>query len=66
MLQLDLDEELELDEQDSIILISSLTSPKTITELLTEAEFDSLHESSRTRRHLSTVFNDQDKYFAQS
>ena len=47
--RLDPNEELKLDEQDSIILNSTLTSPKTIKELPTESHVDSLHESSRSR-----------------
>ena len=63
MLRLDPDEKLKLDEQDSIILNSTLTSPKTIIELPTKSYVDSLHERSRNRRDLSSVFNDQDNEF---
>ena len=56
-------EELKLDEQDSIVLNYALTSPKTIIELPTKSYVDSLHESSRNRRDLSSVFNDQDNEF---
>ena len=52
-----------LDEQDSIILNSTLTSPKTIIEIPTKSYFDSLHEINRNRRDLSSVFNDQDNEF---
>ena len=63
LLRLDPNEKLKLDEQDSIILNSSLTSPKTIRDLPTKSYVDSLHESSRNRRNLSAVFNDQDNEF---
>ena len=60
MLRLDPDENLKLNEQDSINPNSTLTSPKTTIELPTQSFVDSLHESSRSRRQLSSVFNDQD------
>ena len=63
MLRLDPEEKLKLDEQDSIVLNSTLTSPKTIKELPTKSYVDSLHESSRNRRDLASVFNDQDNEF---
>ena len=63
LLRLDPDEKLKLDEQDSIILNSTLTSSKTIIELPTKSYVDSLHESSRNRRDLSSVFNDEDNEF---
>ena len=63
LLRLDLDEQLKLDEQDSIVLNSNLTSPKTIIELPTIKYNDCLHESSRNKRDLSSVFNDQDNEF---
>ena len=63
MLRLDPDEKLKLDEQDSKILNSNLTSPKAIIELPKKSYVDSLHESSRNRRDLSSVFNDQDNEF---
>ena len=66
LLRLDPDEKLKLDEQESIVLNSTLTSPKTIIELPTKSYFDSLHESSRNRRDLSSVFNDQDIEFDNS
>ena len=59
LLRLDPDETLKLDEQDSIVLCSTLTSPKTIKEISTESYVDSLRESSRNRQDLSSVFNDQ-------
>ena len=46
-----------------MVLNSNLTSPKTIIELPTKSYVDSLHESSRDRRELSSVFNDQDNEF---
>ena len=64
LLRLDPDEQLKLDEQDSIVLNSISTSPKNITiKLPTKSYVDSLHESSRKRRDLSSVFNDQDNEF---
>ena len=43
LLRLDPEEKINLDEQDSIILNSTLTSPKTIIELPTRSYVDSLH-----------------------
>ena len=63
LLRLDPDKELNLDEQHSIIPNSTLTSPRTIIELPTKSYVDSLHESSRKRRDLSSVFIDQDNEF---
>ena len=63
LLRLDPDEKLKLDEQGSIVLNSTLTSPKTILEIPTKSYVDSLHESSRNRRDLSSVFIDQDNVF---
>ena len=63
MLRLDPDEQLKLHEQDSIVLTSTLTSTKAIIELPTESYVDSLHEISRNRRDLSSVFNDQNNEF---
>ena len=60
LLSLDPDEKSKLDEQNSIILNSTLTSPKTIIELPTKSYVDSLHESNRNRCDISSVFNDQD------
>ena len=50
LLRLDPDEQLKLDEQDSIIPNSTLVSPKTIKEVPTKSYVDSLNESSRNRR----------------
>ena len=58
-LRLDPDEKINLHEQDSIVLNSSLTSPKTIIELPTESYVDSLHKIIRCRRDILSVFNDQ-------
>ena len=57
------DEKLNLGEQDSIFLNSSLTLPNTLIELPTESYVNSSHETSRNRRDLSSVFNDQDNEF---
>ena len=63
LLRLDPDRKLELDEQDSIIPNSTLTSPKTIIEIATKSYADSLHEINRIRRDLFLVFKDQDNEF---
>ena len=63
LLRSDLDEKLNLDEQDSIVLNSFSTLPKTITELPTKSYVDSFYESSRNTRDLSSVFNDPDNEF---
>ena len=63
LLRLDPEEKLQLDEQDSISLNSTLTTSKTIIKLPTKSYVDRLHESSRNRRDLSSVFNDQDSEF---
>ena len=63
LLRLDPNEKLQLDEQDSLIFNSTLTSPKTVIEVPTKSYIDSLHESSRNRRDLSSTFDDQDKEF---
>ena len=60
LLRLHPDEKLNLDEQDSILLNSILTLLNTIIELPTKSYVDSSHESSRNRRDLSSVFDDQD------
>ena len=60
LLSLDPEGKLKLDEQDSISLNFTLPFPKTILEIPTKSYVDSLHESSRNRRYLSSVFNDQD------
>ena len=49
LLRLDPDEQLNLDEQDCIVVIATLTSPKTIIEIPTETYVDSLHEIYRNR-----------------
>ena len=63
LLLLDFDEKLKQDEQDSIIPNSMLTSSKTKIEIPTKSYVDSLHESSRNRADLSTVFTDHDNEF---
>ena len=63
LLRLDPGEQLKLDEQDSIILNSALTSPKTIIEVATKSYVDSLHEINRNRQDLSSVFNDPNNEF---
>ena len=60
LLRLDPDEKLKLDDQDSINLNSTLTSLKTLIELPNKPDVDSLHESSKNRPDLLSVFNDQD------
>ena len=62
-MRLDPRQKITLDEQDSILPNSTLSFPNTIIELPTKSYVDSLHESSRNRRYLSSVFNDQDKKF---
>ena len=60
LLRLDPDEKLDLDNQDSIILNSALTSPKKIIEIPTKAYIDSLHEENeRSRRDLGLDFYDE-------
>ena len=61
LLRLDPNDQSKLDEQDSIVLNSTLTSPKTVIELPSKSNVDSLHEINRNRRDLSSVFNDQKK-----
>ena len=63
LLRLDLDEKLKLDEQDSIVLNSTLTSQKKIKEILTKSYNDSLSENDRDRRDLSTSFSEEDIEF---
>ena len=59
-LRLDPDETLDLDNQDSIILNSTLTSPKTKIEIPTKAYIDKLHdENERSRRDLGLDFRDE-------
>ena len=60
LLRLDPDEKWKLDEQDSIIDNSTLTSPKTVIEIPTKAHIDSLHdENERNRRDLEISFYDK-------
>ena len=63
LLRLDRDEKLNLDEKGSIILNSSLRSPKTILEIPTKSYVDNLQEISRKGRDLSSVYIDQDNEF---
>ena len=63
LLRLDLNEKLNPDGQDSVILNSASTSPKTIIETPTKSLVDSLNESSRSRRSLLSVFKDQRNEF---
>ena len=63
LLRLHADEKLNIGERDSILLNSTLTLPNTLIELPTKSYVDSLHESSRNRRDLSSVFNDEDNEF---
>ena len=60
LLSLNPDENLKLDGEDSVILTSTFTSPKSLIELPTKAHVESLSESSGSRRDMFTVFNDQD------
>ena len=55
LLRLDPDGKVELDEQDPIVPNSTLTLPKTITELPTKPYVDSSDESRRNRLDLSSV-----------
>ena len=57
------DEKLKLDQQDCIVLISTLTSPRTKIDVPTKSFVANLHEINRNRRDLSSVFNDQDNDF---
>ena len=60
LLRLDPDEKLNLREQNSIFLNSTLTSPKMIIELPTKSYMDSLHEENeRNRRDLGIDFHDE-------
>ena len=60
LLRLDPNEKLDLDNQDSIILNSTLTSTKKIIEIPTKAYIDSLHEENeRSRRDLGIDFYDE-------
>ena len=67
LLRLDADETLDLNNQDSIILNSTLAEPKTIIEIPTKAYFDSLHEENeRSRRDLVIDFYDESKDLVKS
>ena len=60
LLRLDSNEKLDLDNQDAIILNSTLTSPKTIIETPTKSYIDSLHEENeRSRRNLGLAFYEE-------
>ena len=63
LLKLVSNEKSKLDEQDSITLYSSQTTPKTIIGVPTKTYVDRLPEIIRNRRDLSSVFNDQDFEF---
>ena len=61
LLRLHPDEILDLDNQDSIILNSTLTNPKTSIEIPTKAYIDSLHEiNERSRRDLGLSFYNEE------
>ena len=52
---------LKLDEQGSMILNSTLTSPKTVIEITTKAYIDSLYdENERSRSDLGLSFYDEE------
>ena len=60
LLRLHPDEKLDLDNQDSITLNSTLTDPITTIEIPTKAYIDSLHEENeRSRRDLGIDFYDE-------
>ena len=60
LLRLDPNETIDLENQDSIILNFTKTSPVTIIELPTKAYIDSLHEENeRSRRDLGIDFYDE-------
>ena len=60
LIRLDLNDKLKLDEQDTIILNSTLTSPETMNKLLTKAYIDSIHgENERNRKDLGMSFYDE-------
>ena len=63
LLRLNPGEKLRPDEQDSLVLNSTLTSTKTIIQLPTKTKVDSLHDKKRKRRVLSSVYKDQDNEF---
>ena len=63
VLRLDPNEQSELAEQGSIVLNSTLTSPKTILDSPIKSYVCSLHEGNGKRCDLSSVFIDQDNEF---
>ena len=63
MLRLDANEKLKLEKQESIVLNSTLTSPKMIIVVATKVFVDLSSEKDRSRRDMSKVFNDPDKEF---
>ena len=63
LLRLDPKGKIHYGKLDSILVNSSITSPRTIIELPTKSYVDSLHEINRDRRNSSSVFNDQDNEF---
>ena len=63
LLRLDIDGKSNIDEQDSMTLNSTLTSPRLIMGIPTKSYVDSLHEINRNRRDLSSVFNNQNVDF---
>ena len=60
MIGLDPDEKQKPKEQHSLVLNTFLTSSKTIIEIPTKDYLDSISQINRNRRHLSTMFDDQD------
>ena len=60
LLRLDPNENLKVDEQDSINLNSNLSSTKMIIKTPKKSYVDSSHEINRNRRDFQSVFNDQD------
>ena len=63
MLRVDPNEKLKLDEQYSIFLNSTSTSPKAIVGIRTKAYVNCLSENDRMKRDMSTVFSDQNNEF---
>ena len=63
VLRQDLNEQLELNEQGSIVLNSNLISPKTIIDSPIKSDVCSFYEGNGKRCDLSSVFNDQDNEF---
>ena len=60
MLRLDPNEKLNLENQESIILNSTIKAPKMVIEIPTKAYIDSLHEENeRSRRDLGIDFYDE-------